>query len=52
MRGTISFLNRFWGDQSGATLPEIVIVVTIIGVALVGTLILVEGSISLAIDNL
>ena len=52
MRGTVSFLHRFWADQSGATPPEVVIVLAIAGTWLVGTLILVEGSIALAIDNL
>ncbi len=52
MRGTASFLKRFWADQSGATPPEVVIVLAIVGTLLVSTLILVEGSISLVIDNL
>ncbi len=52
MRGTVSFLHRFWEDQSGAIPSEVVIVLAIVGTCLVGTLILVEGSISLVIDNL
>ncbi len=43
---TASFLKRFWKDQSGSTLPEIVIIVTIIGVGLAGAAILVKNSIS------
>ena len=43
---TASFLNRFWRDQSGGTLPEIIIIVTIIGAGLAGAAILVEDSIS------
>ncbi len=52
MRGKVSFLYRLWKDHSGATPSEVVIVLAIFGTWLVGTLILVEGSISLAIDNL
>ncbi len=52
MRGTASFLKRFWADQSGATPPEVVIVLAIFGTWLVGTLILVEGSFSQAISGL
>ena len=43
---TGSFLKRFWKDQSGSTLPEIVIIVALIGVALAGSAILVKSSIS------
>ncbi len=52
MTGTVSFLHRFWADQSGSTPSEVVIVLAIVGTCLVGTLILVESSISLVIDNL
>ncbi len=46
MQRTPSFLSRFWMDQSGGTLPEIVIIVTIIGAGLAGAAILVKTSIS------
>ncbi len=43
---TASFVNRFWRDQSGAALSEIVIIVVLIGVGLAGAAILVKSSIS------
>ena len=46
MRGTASFLTRFWKDQSGAAPAEVIIIVTLIAVALVGASILVKSSIS------
>ena len=49
---TASFLKRFWKDQSGATLSEIVIIVALIGVALAGAAILLSGSIAQAINDL
>ncbi len=46
MRGTASFLNRFWKDQSGATVSEVIVILAIVGTLVVGTNILMEGSIS------
>jgi hypothetical protein len=34
MRKTVSFLNRFWNDESGAAAAEYVIILAIIGSAL------------------
>ena len=34
MRGTTSFLKRFWKDQNGATAPEVAITIAIFGVLL------------------
>ncbi len=52
MRGKASFLYRLWKDQGGATTFESVITLVIFGAALAGAIILVEDSISLALDNL
>ena len=52
MRGKVSFLYRLWKDHSGATPFESVITLVIFGAALAGAIILVEDSISLALDNL
>ena len=52
MRNTVSFLYRLWKDHSGATRFESVITLVIFGAVLAGTMILVEDSISLVIDNL
>ncbi len=43
---TASFLKRFWKDQNGAALSEIVIILVIIGVGLTAAAILVKSSIS------
>ena len=40
MRGAASLANQFWGDQSGATLTEVVILLARVGVALAGIMIL------------
>ena len=51
MRGTARFLKRFWKDQSGATVSEVIVILAFVGTLLVGTLILVEGSISQAMKD-
>ncbi len=40
MRGTASFLKRFWKDQGGGTLSDVVIVLAMVGAGLVGIIIL------------
>ncbi len=52
MRKAASFVIQFLRGQSGAPPFEIVITLLIFGAVLAGTIILVEGSISLALDNL
>ncbi len=42
MRGTVSFLNRFWKDQSGATVSEVFVILAIVGTLVVGTKIAVR----------
>ncbi len=39
MRGTATFLKRFWTDQSGATPAEVAIVIAIIGAAVTALII-------------
>ncbi len=43
MRGTASFLKRFWKDPGGATTLEIVIILAIIVVGLAGAVVLLDG---------
>ena len=52
MRGKVGLLYRLWKDRCGATRFESVITLVIFGAVLAGTIILVEDSISLAMDNL
>ncbi len=52
MRGKAGFLYRLWKDHSGTRTFESVISLVIFGAALAGAIILVEDSISLALDNL
>ena len=51
MRKTVSFLNRFWNDESGAAAAEYVIILAIIGSALAFAIILLSDAISLAIND-
>ncbi len=43
MRGTTSFLKRFWEDHSGATPQEVAITIAIFGVLLARTVIKASG---------
>ncbi len=51
MRKTVSFLNRFWNDESGAAAAEYVIILAIIGSALAFAIILLSGAIATAIND-
>ncbi len=51
MRKTVSFLNRFWGDESGAAAAEYVIIIAIIGSALAFAIILLSEAIAVAIND-
>ncbi len=51
MRKTVSFLSRFWGDESGAAAAEYVIILAIIGSALAVAVILLSGAIATAINQ-
>ncbi len=51
MRKTVSFLNRFWSDESGAAAAEYVIILAIIGSALAFAIILLSGAIATAIND-
>ena len=51
MRKTVSFLNGFWEDQSGAAAAEYVIILAIIGSALAVAVILLAGAIGKAINE-
>ncbi len=51
MRKTVSFLNRFWDDQSGAAAAEYVIILSIIGSALAISMILLSGAIAAGIEG-
>ncbi len=51
MRKTVSFLNGFWEDQSGAAAAEYVIILAIIGSALAVAIVLLSGAISKAIND-
>ena len=51
MRKTVSFLNRFWSDESGAAAAEYVIILAIIGSALAFAIILLSGAIATAINE-
>ncbi len=48
---TASFLKRFWKDQSGATLPEIVVFLALTGTALAVAMSQLGDSVSQAVDN-
>ncbi len=43
MRGTATFLKRFWTDQSGATPAEAAIVIAICGVAVAALTVKASG---------
>ncbi len=51
MRKTVSFLNRFWSDESGAAAAEYVIILAIIGSALAFAIILLSNAIATAIND-
>ena len=51
MRKTVSFLNRFWEDQSGAAAAEYVIILAIIGSALAVAILLLSNAIATAIND-
>ncbi len=51
MRKTVSFLNRFWSDESGAAAAEYVIILAIIGSALAFAIILLSDAIAVAIND-
>ncbi len=51
MRKAVSFLNRFWNDQSGAAAAEYVIILAIIGSALAVAVVLLSGAIAEAIND-
>ncbi len=51
MRKTVSFLNRFWNDESGAAAAEYVIILAIIGSALAFAIILLSDAIAVAIND-
>jgi len=51
MRKTVSFLNRFWSDESGASAAEYVIILAILGSALAFSAFLLGGAISTAIND-
>ncbi len=51
MRKTVSFLNGFWEDQSGAAAAEYVIILAIIGSALAVAVILLSGAITRALQE-
>ncbi len=51
MRKTVSFLNHFWDDQSGAAAAEYVIILAIIGSALAVAVVLLSGAIATAIND-
>jgi len=51
MRKTVSFLNRFWNDESGAAAAEYVIILAIIGSALAFAIILLSNAIATAINE-
>ena len=51
MRKTVSFLNRFWSDESGASAAEYVIILAILGSALAFAAFLLGGAIATAIND-
>ncbi len=51
MRKTVSFLNRFWSDESGASAAEYVIILAILGSALPFSAFLLGGAIATAIND-
>ncbi len=51
MRKTVSFLNGFWEDQSGAAAAEYVIILAIIGSALAVAILLLSGALATAINQ-
>ncbi len=51
MRKTVSFLSRFWDDQSGAAAAEYVIILAIIGSSLAFAMILLSGAVATAIND-
>ncbi len=51
MRKTVSFLSRFWSDESGASAAEYVIILAILGSALAFSAFLLGGAMSTAIND-
>jgi pilus assembly protein Flp/PilA len=51
MKKTVSFMNRFWNDESGAAAAEYVIILAIIGSALAVAVVLLSGAIATAINE-
>ncbi len=51
MRKTVSFLSRFWTDETGAAAAEYVIILAIIGSALAFAIILLADAIATAIND-
>jgi len=51
MKKTISLMNRFWSDESGAAAAEYVIILAIIGSALAFAIILLSEAIAAAIND-
>ncbi len=51
MTFTASFLKRFWKDQSGGTLPEIVVFLALIGTALAVAMSQLGDRVTHAVDN-
>ncbi len=51
MRKTVSFLSRFWDDQSGAAAAEYVLILAIIGASLAFAMILLSDAVATSINN-